>query len=488
MTAATAQPADAVGAFLDREAAGLSAPPERIVHLGLGAFHRAHQAWYTAHASDADQWGIVAFTGRSRDLVDRLAPQQGLFTLVERGAEGDGFEIVPSIVRVEAGDDVRAFVDAVASPDTAILTLTITEAGYRLSAGGRPDDADPAVRADTELLREAIGRDGRAGASEALARPSTALGRILLALHARRLAGAGPIALVSCDNLPDNGGLLQTALLEFAAVVSPALHEWAHDHVSYVSTSVDRITPAIDTASESAVVAEATGWVDAAPVVAEPFSDWILSGDFPRGRPDWESAGARFVDDLSPWENRKLWMLNGAHTVLAALGQARGHTTVCAAIDDHMCRQVVRSLWDDVARQLPTLDLADYRVALIKRFRNRRIEHRLAQIALDSTTKMRLRIVPVAVGELSAGRSARGCATAIAAWMIGVGAGTVPNPVAPTPERGTLGPQTQRELLDALDARLASDSAFVARVADEVGRLAASGLTTSSSTEGDDHS
>lgn len=486
MTAATAQPADAVGTFLDREAAGLPAPPERIVHLGLGAFHRAHEAWYTAHASDAAQWGIVAFTGRSRDLVDRLAPQQGLFTLVARGPEGDAYEIVPSIVRVEAGDDVGAFVDAVASPDAAILTLTITEAGYRLGAAGRLDDGDPAVMTDAELLRDAIGRDGRVAATEALAHPRTALGRILLALHARRLAGAGPIALVSCDNLPDNGGLLRRALLDFAARVSSDLQAWIGESVSFVATSVDRITPAIDAAAESAAVAEATGWVDAAPVVAEPFSDWVLSGDFPAGRPDWESAGARFVEDLALWENRKLWMLNGAHTVLAALGPARGHATVSAAIDDHLCRQVVRSFWDDVARQLPNLDLADYRAALIRRFRNRRIEHRLAQIALDSTTKMRVRIAPVAIGEFAAGRSAVGCAAAIAAWMIGVCAGTVPSPLAPGGR--ILDPRTQAELLGALDPQLASDPAFSARVADAVGRLAASGLTVSSSTEGDDHS
>ena len=484
MSPTAARRAGAVGVLLDRRAAGAVAPPERIVHLGLGAFHRAHQAWYTAHATEAEQWGIVAFTGRSRDLVDRLGPQGGVYTLVERGAENDAFEIVPSIVRVEAGDDVEAFVATVEQPDIAILTLTITEAGYRVGERGSLDPADPAVSADIALLATAV---SGSGSDREPSHPITALGRILLALHARRLAGAGPIALVSCDNLPDNGGLLQRALRDLAAAVSPELVHWIDQSVSFVSTSVDRITPAIDSAAESAAVADATGWLDAAPVVTEPFSDWVLSGDFPAGRPDWESAGARFVDDLTPWENRKLWALNGAHTVLAALGQARGHTMVSTAIDDLVCRQVVRALWDDVAGQLPMLDLAAHRVALVQRFRNRRIEHRLAQIALDSTTKMRLRIVPLALGARAAGRAAEGCAAAIAAWIVGIGAGTVPNPGAAARGDRILHPEVQRELLGALDPRLASDEDFAARVSVAVDRLAASGVSFSPSTEGVEH-
>ncbi|GAA1834948.1 mannitol dehydrogenase family protein [Agromyces salentinus] len=460
----------ATGRRLTREAAGLPTPPERIVHLGLGAFHRAHQAWYTAHASDAADWGIVAFTGRSRDLADRLTAQDGLYTLVERGAEGDRFEVVPSIVRVEAGDDVPAFTAAVADPMTAILTLTITEAGYRLAADGTPNLADPAVASDVALLRPAFGALAEAGAmqAEVEAHPATALGRILFALDARRRGGAGPIALVSCDNLPDNGGLLRRALAELAGLVSSELGSWFAESVAVVSTSVDRITPAIDVESESAPVTEASGWRDAAPVVTEPFSDWVLSGAFPAGRPEWEAAGARFVDDLEPWENRKLWMLNGAHTVLAAFGQTRGHALVSTAIEDQACRRLVEALWDDDARQLPGLDLAEYRASLLERFRNPRIEHRLSQIAQDSTTKVRLRIVPVALGERAAGRSAGGCASAIAAWMLGVGQGFAPTPRGlEAAAIASLEASARHALLCALDERLAADEPFAARVASE---------------------
>jgi fructuronate reductase len=173
--------------------------------------------------------------------------------------------------------------------------------------------------------------------------------------------------------------------------------------------------------------------------------------------------------------------------VLAALGPARGHATVSAAIDDDVCRQVVTALWDDGARQLPTMNLAGYRSALLQRFRNGRIEHRLSQIALDATTKMRLRIVPVAIAELADGKPAEGCAAAIAAWMIGVSSSAVPTPLSSTPGDPILEAPAQRELLAALDHRLASDAGFAARVADAVRRLAASGILPSSSTEGDEH-
>ena len=453
---------------LSRAASGVPTPPERIVHLGLGAFHRAHQAWYTAHASDAAEWGIVAFTGRSRDLVDRLTPQEGLYTLVERGADGDRYEVVPSIVRVEAGDNVPAFVAAIADPQIAILTLTITEAGYRLGADGAPDLEDAALASDLSLLGGAFAHDG----APQQAQPETALGRIVLGLDARRRADSGPIALVPCDNLPDNGGLLRRALTDLAGRTSTELAAWLGTSVSVVSTSIDRITPAIDPDAESQAVLQATAWVDAAPVVTEPFSDWALEGDFPAGRPDWASAGARFVDDLAPWENRKLWMLNGAHTVLATFGPTRGHTVVSAAIGDPVCRDLVEALWDDDARQLPGFDLADYRAALLERFRNPRIVHSLAQIAQDSTTKVRLRIGPVALGELAAGREANGCAAAIAAWMLGVRAGTAPPPEGVDRTVITdLDASGRAALLEALDPRLADDAGFAARIADAVAAL-----------------
>lgn len=391
-----------------------TAPPARIVHLGLGAFHRAHQAWYTAHAADAARWGIAVFTGRTPVAADELAAQDGLFTLVVRGADGDRHDVVASIAEAWDGSRLDRLVALLAAPGTAVVTLTITEKGYHLDAAGRPDGTDPAVAADLALLRVLPDGDLAAGAPPV----TTSLARLLVGIEARRRAGGAPLAVVPCDNLPANGPTVRRAVLTLAEAVSPALAAWAGEQVSFVSTSVDRITPRT-TAADRAAVREATGYDDAAVVVAEPFANWVLSGEFPAGRPAWESAGATFVDDVAPFERRKLWLLNGAHTLLALLGPERGHTTVAEAIGDPALLRAVERLWDEACAHLPAagLDLAGYRAALLERFANARIEHQLAQILLDTGQKLPIRIVPVALAERAAGRSAAGCAAPIAAWV-----------------------------------------------------------------------
>jgi len=389
-------------------------PPVRIVHLGLGAFHRSHQAWYTAHAADADEWGIAAYTGRRPEAAEVLAAQGCVYTLVERGPDEDRFELIGSIVEASPGDDIAGFVATFSSPEIAVVTLTVTEAGYCLNATGELDLDHPDVASDVRLLQILLTRPETATfAGDSL---RTALGRLLLGLDARRRAGAPCIAVVPCDNLPDNGTLVRRALTCLAGEVDPDLADWIPRGASFVSTSVDRITPRLDP-DDRVVVAAATGWQDEAPVVTEPFADWVLAGDFPSGRPRWETAGARFVDDITPWEARKLWMLNGAHTLLAASGLLRGHTTVAEAFADPVCRDQVDALWDEAARNLPGVETDDYRRALAARFANPRIVHRLDQIAEGASTKMRLRIVPIARAERAAGRSAAACATAIAAWI-----------------------------------------------------------------------
>lgn len=385
------------------------AAPVRIVHLGLGAFSRSHIAWYTARAADAEQWGIAAYTGRSADLAASLAAQDGVYTLVERSAEGDRHEIVDSIVRAHPGDELASFLADLAAPATSIITLTITEAGYRTGPDGRPDGEDPLVVADQELLARIA--DGDRDAALGL---RTAVGRLVAGLDARRRAGSGPLAVVSCDNIPDNGGHVARAVRGLAASI-PETARWLTENVSFVSCSVDRITPRVEPAELARL---SKRYRDAVPVVAEPFSDWVISGHFPAGRPAWETAGVRFTDDLEAWERRKLWMLNGAHTILACLGPLRGHEQVSEAVADPVCRRAVDRFWDEVERNLPEgLDLAAYRAALLERFANPRIVHLLSQIAVDTTTKIRLRIVPVAERERAIGRSSSGCAAALAAWL-----------------------------------------------------------------------
>jgi len=358
--------------LLSRTALGFDTPPVRIVHLGLGNFHRAHQAWYTEHAIDRVEWGIAGFTVRSAGLADGLTAQDGLYSLIERGPEADRVEVIGSLVEAHAGDSPR-FVELMAAPTTAAVTLTITEGGYSF---------DGAI-------------------------PPVALARLARGLEARRRAGAGAIALVSCDNLPSNAAVLRQVLQR----LDPGLD----DTVTFVSTSVDRITPRL-TPAELEGLRTASGWDDAAPVVTEPFSDWVLQGEFPAGRPQWETAGARFVDDVEPFERRKLWLLNGAHTILAASGPGRGHETVAAAFADPYCAELVMGFWDEAERHLTnaSLDIPAYLAQLRQRFANPRIAHRLTDIADQAPAKVRVRLLPVLRAERAAGRSGAATLRALA--------------------------------------------------------------------------
>jgi len=388
-------------------------PPVRMVHLGLGAFHRAHQAWYTAHAGNAREWGIVAFTGRSAVMAEVLSRQDGLYTVIERGSAADRHEIVTCLAEARDGASISRLVKPFTSPDVALVTITVTEAGYRLRADGSPDTSDEALVRDLATLHEAAS----SGAELGMLSLTTMLGRLLAGLEARRRASGPGIAVVPCDNLPANGPLMSRGTIQAAEIVSPGLAEWITQNVSFVSTSVDRITPRTTAADAQRLNAQQE-WTDAAPVVTEPFRDWVLSGSFPVGRPAWEDAGARFVDDIEPWERRKLWLLNGAHTLLSFGGLLRGHETIAQAIADPVLSAKVEEFWDEASAQLPAgLAVVSYRAALLERFRNPRIEHRLAQIAEHGTRKLSVRIVPVAEAQLRAGRLPGAAAFAVACWI-----------------------------------------------------------------------
>ncbi|MGM9472943.1 mannitol dehydrogenase family protein [Pseudarthrobacter sp. YS3] len=444
-------------------------PPVRIVHLGLGAFHRSHQAWYTHKAGDAADWGIASFTGRRPDAALALAEQDGLFTLVERADSGDSFTVIGSIAEAVDGADVKRLAELVSAPATAVVTLTITEAAYRLGVDGQLDAAAPDVVSDLALL---------ASGGE----PLTPLGRLVLALGARRAAGAGSLAVVCCDNLSDNGTVARNAVAGLARSWDAGLADWIEANISFVSTSVDRITPRTTDADIDAV-ARACGYRDNSPVVAEPFANWVLSGDFPAGRPRWEDAGAVFVDHIEPYENRKLWLLNGAHSLLAYAGQLRGHTTVAQALADPVCVDAVERFWDEAEANLSgagaggaDLQIPAYRAALLDRFSNARIAHHLAQIAMDGSTKLRMRAVPVMLAERSQGRSGAAAALMIAAWMdFSATAENFQDPLATDVAAANLLAGTQRvqALLALVDPAAAADTAVVGLVAGLLGTFAA---------------
>lgn len=419
--------------YLAKTGKELQVAPERIVHIGIGAFAKAHQIWYTQQVDENNEWGVVTFTGRSATAADQLREQDGLYTLIERGAAGDKFEVIDRIVRAEDGMNVTEFTNTLAKAEISVVTLTITEAGYGFTKDGKLD----------------------------LENPAPAINRLAFALDMRRRLGGAPIALVSCDNIPNNGKLLQAAVSNVFSTFDAQAIDWLEKNVSFVSTSIDRITPQT-TAVDIEEVESKTSWNDNSVTVTEPFHDWILCGEFPAGRPAWENAGAKFVTEIEPFEKRKLWLLNGAHSILAYTGIARGHSTVAEAIADEHCLNLVNEFWDDAVSHLPAADLAldDYRSALLARFSNPRIAHQLRQIAIDGATKLAVRIAPIANAELDAGRDAAVEAQAIGAWINFIRAGEFKDSQAEA-IRLALTTKSDSALIALLDPILSKNANFV---------------------------
>jgi fructuronate reductase len=446
---------------------GAEPPVVRLLHVGLGNFFRAHAAWYTDRAPDAAQWGIAAFTGRaSRELVGDLNAQDGLYTLVSRGPERDRFDVIASLARVHAAPEHDAWLRYFEAPALAAVTITVTEAGYLRDAAGRLDAARPEVRADIETLR-----------GDRTAPVRTAPARLLAGLAARCREDAGPLAVVSCDNVPGNGPIVQRVVRDMAEHALPEMLPWLSESVAFPTTMVDRITPRA-TSEDRDAVRDGTGRDDRAPVITEPFSEWVLSGGFPAGRPRWEDAGATFTGDVAPFEHRKLWLLNGAHSLLAYGGSIRGHTTVAQAVGDATCRAWLEQWWEEASRHLdqPADALAAYRAALLERFANARMQDRLDRIAADGSQKLPIRIVPVLLAERAHGRTPEGATLALAAWVChlrGLGAPVTDaraDEVVPL-AAGPLGDAVPR-VLARLHPQLGADAAVVAAVLDHCEELA----------------
>jgi fructuronate reductase len=439
-----------------------------LVHLGLGNFFRAHQAWYTEHAPDAADWGYGAFVGRRSGLGDAMSLQDGLYTLITRAADGDRFEIIGSVSRAHAGDDSEAWLGYFASPHVAAVTITVTEAGYLRGPGGGLDRHNPTVVADIDALHSGSSTDIR-----------SAPGKLVAGLTARRRSDAGPLTLVPCDNLPGNGAVVARVVHDLAEAVDPQLAAWIEGSVSTVTTMVDRITPRT-TADDSRAVEEATGRADRAPVATEPFHEWVLSGDFVAGRPQWERAGATFTDDILPFEHRKLWLLNGGHSLLAYAGSIRGHRTVAEAVADETCRSWLQQWWAEASPylDLPPDDVGAYRAALLERFANPRIRHQLDQIATDGSQKLPVRILPTLRREREQRRMPPGAVRVLAAWLCTLRGLGAPVKDARAEEmmplaKGPL-PDAARRVLEALDQPLSADDELVGAVTATAEELSAS--------------
>ncbi|HET8597343.1 MAG TPA: mannitol dehydrogenase family protein [Castellaniella sp.] len=378
-----------------------------IVHLGTGAFHKAHQAVYTDEllSRQGGDWRIQGVSLRSESVAASMNPQDGLYTLLVRHPEGTAARVIGSIAGVIAAvRDPAAVLDALGSPAVRIVTLSVTEKAYGIDrhAGGLLSD-HPAIVHDLAHPEHPIGP----------------LGILSLALRRRHARGIEPFTVLCCDNLPDNGRLLRSGVLDMTAAVDPALRAWMAEDVAFPSSMVDRITPA-STARTRADASALMGYEDHAAVETEPFSMWVIEDRFPAGRPAWEQAGALMVDDVAPYEQMKLRMLNGAHSLLAYAGHVAGYRHVKDAMSDAALASTVRRLMDAAADSLdrkPGLDLQEYARSLCARFANRAIEHETYQIAMDGTEKIPQRILAAAHSAWQREDDIEPFAFAIAAWM-----------------------------------------------------------------------
>lgn len=375
-----------------------------IVHLGIGAFQRAHMAAYLQPLLAEDpRWGVAGASLRSGDTRAALQPQDGLYALAEQRADGERIEIMGALRQVHGPNERGALLERLAAPDTRIVSLTITEKGYLRGDDGGLDLTMADVRSD--LAGEGV--------------PGTMPGLLVAALSRRRAEGVAPFTVLSCDNLPGNGRVTGRILSEFARASGSGLEHWIVDHVPCPSTMVDRIVPATTTADRRRI-SGLLGVEDHWPVLAEPFSQWVIEDHFTAGRPAWEGSGATLVDDAEPWEQMKLRLLNGSHSTIAYLGLLTGWETVADAMRVPALVAHLRALMDESATTLrmpPGTDIADYRDRLIARFRNPALRHRTQQIAADGSQKIPQRLMLAGAARVRDGRSADRIALGIAAWL-----------------------------------------------------------------------
>lgn len=427
-----------------------------IVHLGVGAFHRAHQAAIvdeTIEATGDERWGIAAVTMRSEQVVEQLGPQDGLYSVVERGAGARSPRVIGAIREVlSAPREPDAVVSRIADADVAIVTLTVTEKGYRRDGRtGGLDLSDEGVIGDLE---------GQP--------PVTTIGLLVRGLDRRREAGAGPLTVVCCDNLPENGAVVRRLVADFvSASGDDDLSDWIAANVTFPSTMVDRITPATTPADLDAVEA-ALGVRDLGTVVAEPFRQWVVEDRFAGPRPAWEAAGVQIVDDVVPWEAAKLRLLNATHSLLAYTGIALGIGTIADAVALPVLRAAAERLQrDEVAPTLTApdgLDVRAYGDTILDRFANPALRHTTRQVASDGSQKLAPRLAETIVGCLDGGRSPRAAALAVAGWMrlVATGSDDLSDPAAGRLTAAVDGLASSRRIVDAL---LAQSDVFPARLA-----------------------
>jgi mannitol-1-phosphate/altronate dehydrogenase len=372
-----------------------------IVHLGVGGFHRAHQAIYLDDLAErriSTEWGErgLGLLPGDRRMAEALLPQDCLYTVVERSAQGDSARVVGSLTEyVFAPADAERALGMLTDPATRIVSLTITEGGYLVDDKTGVFDADnPAVRADAR----------NAGP------PQTAFGYICTALARRRAAGVVPFTVLSCDNLQGNGKVARTAFVSFARLRDEALAAWIEANVAFPNGMVDRITPQT-TDADRAMVAETFGVADAWPVMTELFKQWVIEDHFCNGRPPLEEVGVQIVPDVHPYETMKLRLLNASHQAMAYLGYLAGYRYAHEVMADPTFLSLIARFMDeevtDLLPPVPGIDLAEYKRTLLERFANPKIKDTLARLATDGSDRMPKFVLPSLAEALAQGRPHR---------------------------------------------------------------------------------
>lgn len=394
-----ALPADVQRPAYAREATRIG-----VVHFGPGAFHRAHQAAYLDDLLAVDpDWAVCAVSLRSPDVRDALLPQDGLYALELLDAQ-PRLRVIGAIRELLcAPQQRRAVMSRLVDPQVRLVTLTITEKGYCLSPEG-VDAAHPDIARDLAAPEQ----------------PVSAIGWLVAGLRERRARGLAPYTVLSCDNLADNGGRLRRAVLDYARRIDRGLAAWIQAQVAFPCSMVDSITPATDAALRARVSA-ALGVGDAWPVQREPYAQWVVEDDFCNGRPPLERVGVVVATDIAGYDRAKLRLLNAPHSALAYLGSLMGFETVADAMRDAaLAGFVERLMREDI---VPTLALPDaldadaYIAAILERFRNPAIAHRLAQIASDGSQKVPVRLLGTIADALAAGRGIDCPCLVAAGWL-----------------------------------------------------------------------
>jgi fructuronate reductase len=376
-----------------------------IVHLGIGAFARAHLAWYTQPLLTRDpHWGIAGVSLRSQGTRDALKPQDWLYSCLERDTDNDTVSVMAGVTGVFAAPGNRDALQAMTDPNVRIVSISVSEKGYhRRAVDGALDENDPLIQADLRSPES----------------PSTVPGLIVAALKRRLKAGSPLFTVMCCDNLPENGASTRSLVASFAYLVDPTLARTIQDDVAFPNSMVDRIVPAT-TDDDRGLVERTLGVHDAWPVVCEPFSQWVLEDRFSLGRPAWEQADVEIVDNVRPYETMKLRLLNGSHSAIAYLGQLAGWTTVSDAIAEQPLADFIHALMTEAASTLrmpASTDVAAYQSALLRRFSNKALRHCTAQIAIDGSQKIPMRLLGTAQDRNAAGLTSPSVAMAVAAWL-----------------------------------------------------------------------